>query len=277
MAQRIERQLIDGLAAIARREPEAWRRTLTRHNEALLGASLCDPILFDLLAEELTIPTSEGDLRVREVLGRSGGKVHISSGDEQAAESVCLRALKVPIAIGSRYAVLPFLERYVAHRKGELVRIGTAAGNRQLFPEAQLEGGARAWLEECLGEAGRRVVPARFSPRELPLVLVPNEEARMKERLESDEADRRIASATLSLARRYTRSIVASDRTHLFVNLDSPAIEALLRARGVKAQRAAKLLRALAGLLSASLGEVDVSRTLAEYSDSVRDMLETEV
>ncbi len=34
--------LIAGLGEVARQQPEAWRRVLLRHNEALLGAALCD-------------------------------------------------------------------------------------------------------------------------------------------------------------------------------------------------------------------------------------------
>lgn len=33
-----------------------------RHNEALLGAALCDDRLFDLLKDRLQVPTSKGAL-----------------------------------------------------------------------------------------------------------------------------------------------------------------------------------------------------------------------
>src|SRR5690606_31282140 len=41
-AAAVAESLIEGLKHVAEREPEAWRRILLRHNEALLGAALCD-------------------------------------------------------------------------------------------------------------------------------------------------------------------------------------------------------------------------------------------
>jgi molecular chaperone HtpG len=273
LARSLEQQLVAGLAALARREPEAWRRTLSRHNEALLGAALCDPRLFSLLADELTVPTSEGDLRVPELLARSDGKVHVSMGDESGVDHVLLAALKVPVVRGARYAVVPFLTRYTSERRGELLQIGTSQGNKRVFPEVAITDNERAWLEECLGQPGRRVVASRFAPRELPLVPVANEEARLKERLESDESDERISAGALTLARHFTRGLRKDDRSYLYVNLDSPAIAALLGVRGDAGRRPASLLRMLAGLLGGARGDADLPALLAGYSTTICELI----
>ncbi len=275
-ARAIEEQFIAGLASVAQRQPEAWRRTLARHNEGLLGAALCDPRLFALLADELTVPTSEGDLRVPELLARGDGRIHVSPGDDGGVEQVLLRALKVPVARGARYAVLPFLTRYAAERRGEVVQLGTAGGNKRFFPEARVTDEERARLEACFGEPGRKVVPSRFAPPELPLVPVANEEARLKERLEDDASDRRISAAALTLARNFTRGIRRDERSYLYVNLDSPAIAALLRAPGEAGRRPARLLRVLAGLLSGTDGEGNLSTLLADYSAAICELIAAE-
>ncbi|MBJ4787394.1 molecular chaperone HtpG, partial [Salmonella enterica subsp. enterica serovar Stanley] len=43
----LKEALITGLSDLAQNQPEIWRRVLMRHNEALLGAALCDDRLFD--------------------------------------------------------------------------------------------------------------------------------------------------------------------------------------------------------------------------------------
>jgi len=266
--------LIHGLEGVARKEPEAWRRVLLRHNEALLGAALCDIRLFELLADDLTVPTSEGDLPARTILKRGERKAYVSLSARGGFEEMLFRALKVPIAVGTRYAVVPFLERYTERRGGTVVQLGTHAGNQQVFREATLDEDARTFLESTLAKKGQRLVAARFLPVDLPLVLVPDREVELKRRLESDEADKRIATAALGLARLYTKKVDDSVLADLYVNLDSPAIVALLGARDDSARTAtgARLLRALAALMSGG-GEgvpgIDLAETLAEYSAAV--------
>ena len=72
--------LIEGLAEVARQQPEAWRRVLARHNEALLGAALCDERLFQLLMEHVRVPTSQGDMKASELPSRGALHVILDSG-----------------------------------------------------------------------------------------------------------------------------------------------------------------------------------------------------
>jgi len=276
-ARALTDSLIHGLEGVARKEPEAWRRVLLRHNEALLGAALCDDRLFELLADDLTVPTSEGDLPARTILKRSERRAYVSLSTRGGFEEMLFRALKVPIAVGTRYAVLPFLERYVERRGGAVVQLGTHAGNQQVFREAPVDDETRAFLEKMLAREGQRLVTARFAPADLPLVLVPDREVELKKRLESDEADKRISTAALGLARIYTKKLSDTIKADLYVNMDAPAVRALLDARGRdSAETGARLLRALAALMSGG-GEgssgVDLAATLSEYSRAVCALL----
>ncbi len=237
--------LINGLARIATEQPEAWRRVVSRHNEALLGASLCDPRLFDLLADVVHVPTSQGDLPARAL--RSNALVHVNMGHAGGFEDMLFRALKVPVARGDRYAVLPFLREWVQRRGGTLVELGTEQGNRKLFATAELPADEVAWLADVLGD-GERLVPARFDPIELPLVVVHDRDAALKRQLESDEADKRISVAALRLARSFTAGIEGGATAKLYVNVDNPAVGQLLEARRrghAQADDAAGLLRSV--------------------------------
>ena len=120
---------------------------------------------------------------------------------EGGFEEMRFRALKVPIALGTRYAVLPFLRRWCEARGAELVEIGTERGDGALFRRAELPEAERAWLAEQLAGDGDELIPAAFEPEGMPFVLVPDREAELKQRLEDDEADGRIAASALHLAR----------------------------------------------------------------------------
>jgi molecular chaperone HtpG len=275
----IVRALIEGLAKVASSEPESWRRVLLRHNEALLGCALCDERLMDLLANELTVPTSEGDLTARVVFRRGDSKAYVSLGTRGGFEEMLFRALKTPIAAGTRYGVLPFLRAYAERKGGAVVELGTEEGNRHVFKSAPLAADERAWLESLLLRPGQRLVAARFAPEDLPLVLVPDRDAELKARIESDEADKRIGAAALKLARIYTKTLDGSVQADLYVNVDSPAIRALVagRDRGAAAcEPAARLLRSLVALMAGwneGSGKVDLQSALSDFTQTACALL----
>ena len=273
--------LIDGLVEIARQQPEAWRRILARHNEALLGASLCDERLFQLLLEHVRVPSSQGDIKASELPSR--GAVHVILDNGGGFEEMLFRAMGVPVAHGNRYAVVPFLRRWTQAKGMRLVELGTEQGNRALFrtdtlPEADME-----WLQTHLGD-GEHLLPAHFSPAELPVVVVPDREAELKRRLEDDENDKRVSMAALRLARQFTARIVARAPSRLYLNLDNPAVQALLaamRAGNPQAASAARLLRSLKVIVSAQGRAQDggaasngLNRAFGDIADALQQMLQ---
>jgi molecular chaperone HtpG len=262
-AARIERALVDGISALARDQPDAWQRVMIRHNEALLGAALGHDRLFDLLADHLRVPTTEGDLPARALRERDAeARIYVGMDAQGDFEEMLCRALGVPLALGHRFAVLPFLTRWCQQRGGTLVRLGTGEGDRQVFQRATLSDADRSWLAGALALPDAELCPARFSPPELPLVLVPNRDAELKARIENDETQKRLSGAALGLARLYTARITESARLRLFVNLDSPVIQRLIAAprphRG--ADEAARLLGAIAHLQGRGAGTADSYR-----------------
>ncbi|SDY52675.1 molecular chaperone HtpG [Lysobacter sp. yr284] len=275
----ISEALIVGLAALAREQPEAWRRILARHNEALLGAALGDARLFELLAGEVRIPSSHGELRAGAL--RRDGAIHVGLGGG-GFEDMLFRMLGVPVARGDRYAVLPFLRQWTQRHGGRLIEIGTEQGNRQLFTEQSLPQAELDWLREALAD-GEKLVPARFAPAELPLMAVPDREAELKRRLESDEADKRISMTALRLVRGFTAGIDGSAQARLYVNLDNPAVQALLataRRDPAAAAPAARLLKAIKQLMD-SHSEADgqgprLNGALAAIGDSALRLLPPE-
>ena len=258
--------LVSGLERLSRREPAAWRRALRRHNEALLGAAISDDRLFELVADQLTVPTSEGDLPVREVTRRGGSAVHVSIIEKRGPDEILFRALQTPIVDGTRYAVYPFVRRYGQRRGVSLVEMGTREGDARMFPRESLGAEQTARLEALLGRERIELVPTRFRPPALPLVLAFDQEVKLKQRLEDDAADKRISSAVLGLARLYTKTIDASREARLYVNLDAPIVQALL-----DTERSADDPTLKAGAVIAW----SVARLMAPSADAGGDLEET--
>ena len=270
----IAARLIEGLAKIAQRQPSTWSRVLTRHNEALLGAALSEPQLFDLVADGVTLPTTEGELTVPEVLSRCKGKIYLGVSEKSGFAELLFRALKLPVVDSARYAAAPFAARYADVRRGTIVRLGTKEGDRVLFGKSQLvpedEATIRSWFEDL----DAQIVIASFAPAAVPFVVVPDEDVVRKRRIESDDVERNMSSGALHLARMFTEKIQDRGAARLFVNASCPLLTDLLQAAPDKRERALALLRPLTTLLAHGAAPAgDIETALAAYCDGLRMIL----
>jgi molecular chaperone HtpG len=268
----ISETLIQGISEIAKTDVILWRLILRRHNEALLGAALCDDRLFNALADAVKVPTSEGDMTLPAVLGQSGDAIYISTGEKGGYEDVIFRAQRKPVVAGYRYATLPFCAEYGSKFGVRVVHLGTQEGDHALFTEEQVSPDVRKDLEHLLCEdEGHELIPARFSPDYLPLVLLPDREFLLKQRIESDEAERRITQAVLQMARIFTTTIENRTPSRLYVNLDSPVIQRMLEMENPARRHLAALLRSFTHLISRQVSEfkTDISAEFKAYAEAL--------
>lgn len=247
----LKEALISGLSDLAQNQPEIWRRVLMRHNEALLGAALCDDRLFDLLKDRLQVPTSKGALLAKDL--RVNNSIHILLSRDGGFEEMLFHILQRPVARGDRYAVVPFLRRWALLYHCRIIEVGTQTGNEQLFSLAELPEEQVAYLEEHLCD-GEQLIISRFEPAVLPLVVTPDREAELKQILEQDDADKRISTAALMLARQFTSQIQKTKTSSLYINLNNPCVMQLVTALQHHQQPAAalRLLKSLKVILCSS-------------------------
>lgn len=247
----LKEALISGLSDLAQNQPEIWRRVLMRHNEALLGAALCDDRLFDLLKDRLQVPTSKGALLAKDL--RVNNSIHILLSRDGGFEEMLFHILQRPVARGDRYAVVPFLRRWALLYHCRIIEVGTQTGNEQLFSLTELPEEQVAYLEEHLCD-GEQLIISRFEPAVLPLVVTPDREAELKQILEQDDADKRISTAALMLARQFTSQIQKTKTSSLYINLNNPCVMQLVTALQHHQQPAAalRLLKSLKVILCSS-------------------------
>ncbi len=136
------------------------------------------------------------------------------------------------------------------------------------------------WLEQH-NIFGNNVPPwgALAPPVELPLVVVHDREAELKKRLEDDETDKRVSIAALHLARQFTAKISATNTRQLYVNLNNPAVNALLegfRTHHVGLDDAARMLKALKVIMSSRGSQTQamaLNSALSDFSQLIPQML----
>ena len=113
----------------------------------------------------------------------------------------------------------------------------------------------RSWLDAELASPDEVVVPARFEPTSVPLVVIPDRQSELKQRVERDDLDRSAGRGPAALARLHTASIDARPPVRVYVNVDCPTMLHLLDARHrnpVGAMRALTFLRSIKTLMVAA-------------------------
>jgi len=265
--------IVKGLVQLSHDEPELWRRVLRRHKEALLGAAIEDDDLFEVLSAELQLPTSDGDLTMQSLRKRSGGNIYVQLGVSGGAEEMLFRARGVPVVDGQRFGAYAFCRAHIDRFGGELITLGTEAGNRSLFSNVDVDDATHDLLRHVFCPRGEELRCVRFSPTSLPAVRVVDREQQLKRKLEADDADKRMGNAVLKLARSFTKTIDDGAPVHVYVNLDSDAVQALLDASGPMQAHLGVLLRTVTELIAVrgADDEVVVADVLREFSNAVVD------
>ena len=251
IAQGIRTALINGLRTIEKDEPSQWRRILTRHNESLRGAALGEPALFEVLADTLKLPTSEGELSLPTILRQTGGgNLRITLEAAGGYEELVCRTQRIPVIYGYRYAVLPFCREYELSHPVSVSLLGTSEGSASLFKKAHCDAATVALYRQYFASDTQDLVLSEFQPSYLPLVIVRNEDVALKRRIESDESDKRIGTAALALARQFTATIEREHETTAYINLLSPITQRFPELTPSRRHAVAELLTAFSGLLA---------------------------
>lgn len=237
--------LYQGLADLARNDPESWQRVLLRHNEGLLGAAVVDAELFELLADSLLVPTTEGELSMAALLTRCEQTIYVSNDDRFGAESVLLRALKKPVVLGRRFAAARFCEQFAQRRNTRLLVLGTQEGDAHLFGAASVSEEKVAALKHWFAADDTEVLPREFAPSNLPFAVVVNREVELKRRLEADDANKRAGQAILGLVRHYSTGVQALCGLRLYVNTTNPVVQRLFELAPEQREKVLRLLQAL--------------------------------
>jgi molecular chaperone HtpG len=270
----IEESLLDGIKNLAVNEKRTWRRVLSRHNEALLGAAVSNNTIFNQFADDLKLATTEGTFTPKELLKRSNNKLYLQIENQVTYETVLFRAQMIPVIFGYFFAVSSFCYLYAKKRGIELINLGTKQGNQSIFPLVDSSDNTQQLLEQLFCHNQEILICTQFTPEYIPIVLVEDQDVLLKQRLESDESDKRIGTALLGLARQYTQTIDDSIKRRIFVNMNSSLIHHLLGiSDNHRQQLIANMLRAFVISLShggESFDENQFAQEIKTFTDSLK-------
>lgn len=258
VAEYLHELLAIGLRRIVLEEPETWRRVQARHNEALLGAAIADDRLFETTCRSLRVPTTEGDLTVPQLLSRGDGSIYIKPGARSGHEEVLFRVRGNPLVRGYLYGAAAFCRKYQSHHKVTLYELGTAKSRQNVFPLVDhTDVSAEALFQSLFASDNHELAFTRLEPAFIPLVVMEESEAVTKNRIESDEADKRISSAVLGLARLHTAATSRTKERTVLVNLDNPVIQQLQLLDDKKQKALGQMLTSLMEFLCLDAAQTD--------------------
>ncbi len=246
----IKTTLIQALVRIASDRDVAWRRLQSRHNQSLLGASISDPLLFESMHDKLELPTSNGDMTAQEAINRTPDKT-LTIVLEQGGgfEQLVSRSIGVPLVYGYRFAVMAFCRELGRYGGINLRTLGGDEGDT-LFPEVKIDSDLQRALKKSFRDANAKIVVSQYDPTSLPAVRVLDQDALLKQRLESDELERSAGSATLMLARSFTNTLEIEHEAYLYLNANNPLISNFSHFAPYKQHLLANTIIALTNLIA---------------------------
>ncbi len=256
----IRESLISGLQSMALSQAEVWSRVLACHGQALLGAAVASDALFEVCKKTLKVATSIGDETLPKLLKHCSGKIHIKGEVSTSTDEVLLRAQGIPVVKGYMFAAFAFCSRFAESENAQLINLGSKNDRSKLFEAIDdLSPPQVKRLTALFAAEGEDLVFTRFHPNTVPLVYVVREEILQKQRIESDQAAKRISRAALSLARLQTAQVKNKNARVLYLNITHPVVRVLGERELPQAEQIAKLLSAfMLGLL----GDLDEEQKL---------------
>ncbi len=224
----IHEQLVTGIRRIVLEEPETWRRIQARHNDALLGAAISDDRLFQTTLRSLKVPTTDGNLTLPQLLKKGDGEIYLKPGSKSGHEEILFRVRGNPLVKGYLYAASDYCRRYAEAENTPIHILGTSAANETVFPDVKPESDQLSSLiSQLFEDENHEVHYSSFDPPHIPLIVMEDQEVVTKNNIEEDEADKRISSAVLSLARLHTSKQVKRKERVVYINLKNEIIQSL--------------------------------------------------
>lgn len=249
----IRKSLVDYISSLAIEADASWRRLFSRHNQALLGAAVSDFRLFEVMNKKLAIPTSEGELTVEEILRVSGGStLRVTLDNKGNFEQLISKCLGIPVVLGYRFAVASFCRKIAENGNVQLAILGTTSGNEDFFPEHEVDDQTKSLLLSLFKIDNAKTVISSFEPASLPLVKIDDQDALLKRRIESDEMDKHLGSATMMLARAFTSKLEVEEDSYFFINYSNALINELIELSEEKQASLASTILQITQLMSGS-------------------------
>jgi molecular chaperone HtpG len=225
----LEDQLAQGLRALARDQPDVWKRVVRGHSDVIMGWAVTDNEFFDQVQDIVTFRTSRGPLSLPDYLDQSGGTLYYVTRElGSLQEQMLAEGRDVPAIDASWFSVTPFLEKY-ALRHPEVSLVQLDGESQQLLrpvPEQPF-----APLLNPLRDRGVRARVATFKPAEAPALMLYPQGAELAREAEASRQAGDLPAPLAGLVHEYVESRFGNSdelRGTLYLNASCPLIKHLI-------------------------------------------------
>lgn len=224
VAAAVESQLLDGLSRLRSEHPEQFRALLLTHRDSFLENAGRHPQVFDLVADDMLLHTTDGPLTVPQCLTRGDGVIrYYRDGGDLETVSV-LAAGRGWVVIDARHpAAIAFLTMSVRRRACPAQLFDPRVQTRTVLSASAGMERLRAWATS----PSVRVELTELDPPVLPALVVEDWDAYHRRRAQ-DALERPVATTVV----RDLLGDLAAPQAHatstiLLLNVRSPLIQRL--------------------------------------------------
>jgi len=215
-----------------------------------------------------------GDMAVDQILKRSAKRLIIQPEESNGYQSVLFKAQMIPVVQGYFYGAQAFCHKYAYETKQvEVVTLGVKQDANKLFTQLTIDKDSTTLFENLFKGQNEALFFTEFEPQYLPLIVSVNHDAKVKQRIESDEADKRIGNAILSLARGTLSQLEQKAEKTIFINMNSPIIKKLAELGEAKQTQFAAMIRAFTNTLMQDAEQTDYSADMQTFFEHLTNLI----
>jgi len=220
--------LVTELRKLVIKEPESWRQILRQHNQALLGAAVSDERLIEVMSNSLQVPTTFGDMTMVNLLKQSDNSIYVKADIQSSEQDILFQARNIPLVLGYRFAANEFCRLYALKENIKFQVIGFKDFDQSLFTKAEISHEHSAYLTSLFKADGQEIHFSTFEPNSIPMLLIEDQDVKLKNKIDDEKSDRQIGAAALALARIHTNKTSNQITHHLYLNVSSPLIKKIM-------------------------------------------------
>ena len=226
----LEKTVLAELISLSKTDPELWETIVTAHNNLIKGWALASNTLFQHVCDIVSFKTSQGEITLQEYLRRTPGTVYYYDNMDGLSQAEALfEARGLPVIDARFFAEKAFLKKYAALHPG--IRLEQLKpGAEFIFSDVDDREGRWANVVQVLADYEVPCRLTRFSPPEIPAVLIVSEDIRVARKARKTSFSKDRSDSTLVFIKDFIDRCAPDERFDkgiLHLNTASPIMRAV--------------------------------------------------
>jgi len=226
----LEQTILKDLLDLSKTDPGLWDEIVTAHNNLIKVWALTSDEMFMHVCDIVTFKTSQGEITLKEYLRKTSGTIYYYDNLDGLSQAEALFEAQGLAVIDARFfAEEAFLKKYADTHPGTRLE-QLEPGSQFIFTDIDDPQGKWDNVTDALSRHGVICRLTRFSPPEIPAVLIVSEDIKVARKARQTSFKRDKSDSTLVFIEDFINRHAPDERFDkgiLHINTSSPVMRAI--------------------------------------------------